>query len=333
MAVRKGRVTSIDVAREAGVSQTTVSYVLNNVTHQKISAETKRRVLEAVERLGYTPSAAARTLRRGRSDIVLLVLHDVPIGPTVAQLIEDLTDDLERHGLTAITRRERHLPLAALWRELMPAAVIGFSTISQEDEASMRAAGVHVVVARLLDPGSGSTGALSIPQTQIGRLQAEHLVGRGHRNLGYAAPDDPRVREFYDLRLAGVRAACAELGVEPPVVLEVPLEVAAATVAVSAWHGAEPRVTGVCAYNDETAFALLAGARELGLSVPGALAVIGVDNIPLSRLAAPPLTTIDQNTAAVAAHLTEMIMDGILGGKSVPASRTETVTLVVRAST
>jgi DNA-binding LacI/PurR family transcriptional regulator len=337
MGARKGRVTSIDVAREAGVSQTTVSYVLNDVADQKISAGTRRRVLAAVEKLGYTPSAAARTLRRGRSDIVLLVLPDVPVGPTLAEVIERLTDDLEQRGLTVISRRDRgHAPVAALWRELMPAAVVGFSgSIGPEDRERLRAAGIHCA-GLLLDSGGGDV--LSLPQTRIGRVQAGHLAATGHRLLGYAAPDDPRVRDFYELRLEGVRRGCAESGLGPPVVYEVPLGVRPAADAVRSWH--EAGVTGICAYNDEVAFALLAGARAAGLAVPGDLAVIGVDNIPLAPFAVPPLTTVDQHGGTIAAHLAELVLGGIGNGvgsgagTSRPARppRAEAVTLVVRES-
>ncbi|MFC8432352.1 LacI family DNA-binding transcriptional regulator [Streptomyces sp. NPDC057253] len=333
----KSRVTATDVAREAGVSQTTVSYVLNNVTHQKISEQTRQRVLAAVARLGYSPSAAARTLRRGRSDIVLLILPDVPIGPAVAEMMERVSDDLERHGLTVISRRDKgHTTIAGLWRELMPAAVVNYAAaVSPEDLAEMDAAGIHTVGTRL-DPVGEDPFSLS--QIRVGRLQAGHLAGRGHQRLGYAAPDDSRVQYLYDLRLDGVRQGCAEAGLEPPVVYEVPLETGAATDAVRAWHGAG--ITGICAYNDEVAFALLAGARAAGLTVPGDLAVIGVDNIPLARFAAPPLTTVDQHVGTIAAALTSEVLGGIevspvvgrSGSRPPRAPRAEAVALVVRDS-
>ena len=70
------KVTAKDVAREAGVSATTVSYVLNNRAHQSIPERTRRRVLTAAEKLGYAPSAAARALATGRSNLVLGLVSD-----------------------------------------------------------------------------------------------------------------------------------------------------------------------------------------------------------------------------------------------------------------
>src|SRR5262245_43354550 len=74
------RVTSADVARSAQVSRATVSYVLNNTPHQKIPEATRVRVLEAANRLGYLPSAAARALASGRTNVVLCLLPDIPTG-------------------------------------------------------------------------------------------------------------------------------------------------------------------------------------------------------------------------------------------------------------
>src|SRR4051812_3049509 len=84
------RPTSTDVARAAGVSKTTVSFVLNNRPGQSIPEETRRRVLEAARSLDYQPHALARALAAGRSDIVLLAISEVPIGSGISRFIERL---------------------------------------------------------------------------------------------------------------------------------------------------------------------------------------------------------------------------------------------------
>ncbi|MCX4767313.1 LacI family transcriptional regulator [Streptomyces sp. NBC_01275] len=330
MARRTGRVTATDVAKEAGVSQTTVSYVLNDVPNQKISEQTRRRVLDAVVKLGYKPSAAARALRLGRSDLVLMFLPDVPVGGTLTALVELLGDELERHGLNLVTRRERHSPLESLWRELMPAAVMTTFDVSAEDVSSMRAAGIHVVSAGMSP--STDPGVLTIPQHLIGAIQVERLATTRHSRIGYAAPGDPRLQEFLALRLDGARAACTELGLEPPVVLEVPLDISAAAAAAEQWHSAVPAVTGVCAYNDETAFALLAGMRRVGLAAPGDLAVIGVDNDKLAPFAMPPLTTIDNNLDVLVGRAARMIVNGVTGRSLPTPPQVTPLSLVVRES-
>jgi DNA-binding LacI/PurR family transcriptional regulator len=169
-----------------------------------------------------------------------------------------------------------------------------------------------------------------VPQHLVGRLQAGRLAGRGHTRLGYAFPDDDRVRFFADPRLAGVRAACADLGLPAPAVETVALDPSPAAAAVQRWRAGG--VTGVCAYNDEVALAVLAGLRSSGLSAPAGLAVIGVDDIAAARLADPPLTTVTTDQVAVAAHLAATVLAAITGAPPPPAPMTDLVQVIARDS-
>jgi DNA-binding LacI/PurR family transcriptional regulator len=141
----------------------------------------------------------------------------------------------------------------------------------------------------------------------VGSLQVEHLAAAGHRRLGYALPDDERVQAIARPRLEGVQQACAELGLAEPLVLRVPLDPLAAAEAVRVWRSAQPPVTAVCCFNDNTALAVLAGMRHLGLAAPRNLAVVGVDDIPAARLASPPLTTVIQDMQTLATHVADTI--------------------------
>jgi DNA-binding LacI/PurR family transcriptional regulator len=124
-------------------------------------------------------------------------------------------------------------------------------------------------------------------------------------------PAHPGLREMAEDRLAGVVEACAGAGIEPPAVLSTSLEVAAATAAVGQWTSQS--VTAVCAFNDETAIALLAGLRERGLAAPADLAVIGVDDIPTARLTAPPLTTVGFDLREAGRRRAETIAASLAG--------------------
>ena len=314
------RVTSADVARAAGVSRTTVSYVLNNTAHQKIPQETRQRVLEAAARLAYAPSAAARALRTGRTDTVLCLLPDWPISPTIGALLEHLSAALAADGLMLVVHpRSRHTrPISDVWKAITPAAVVAFEDFARDEAAAMRAAGIEVIVSLLGRSGRGRD--FGIRQQRSGTLQAEHLAAAGHHRLGYAFPDDERVHGFARPRLGGVRRACADLGLDEPVVLTVPLDATAAAEAVRAWRAAAPPVTGVCCFNDNTALAVLAGMRLLGLRAPHDLAVVGVDDIAAARLADPPLTTVATDMRALAVHIAGRI-SAALGGDARPPSR------------
>jgi DNA-binding LacI/PurR family transcriptional regulator len=310
--VRSRRPTSADVARATGLSRATVSYVLNNTPHQVIPEATRRRVLEAAEALGYTPSAAARTLRSGRSDVILCLLPDWPIGVSVGLLLQGLSTSLAAEGLTFVAhpRAPHDRPISEVWKSITPAAVITFEDLPAADAAGLRNAGIDLTVA-LFGVNRRGPNVLGLPEERTGRLQAEHLAASGHRHLAYAAPDDPRVDRFAEARLEGVRTACADLGLSDPQVRRVPLDAGAAAEAIAAWRGSEPTVTGVCAYNDEVALAVLAGARRTGIAVPEDLAVVGVDNIPAAALAEPPLTTVATDSGALADHIARTITAGL----------------------
>lgn len=319
------RITSADVARRAGVSRATVSYVLNATPGQSISPATRDRVLAAAAGLGYAPSAAARTLRTGRSDVVLCLIPDWPIGNEMGNTLGNLSTALAREGLTFLahpgSRDDR--PIAEIWKAITPAAVLSFTDFSDDETEAMRAAGVALVVA-LLGRAGRHGRELEVPQTLIGRRQAEHLFGTGHQRLGYAYPDDPRLQIFAEPRLTGVRA------VTSPVVRTVPLDVTGAAAAVARWCA--DGVTGICAYNDEVALAVLAGARSLGLAAPTDLAVIGVDDIPAARLAVPPLTTVITDQHVLAAHLSTTIVAAVGGRPGPVLSAEDLIRVVIRES-
>lgn len=328
MAVQSRRPTSTDVARESGVSRATVSYVLNGARDQVISDQTRQRVIETAERLGYTPNAQARALRSGRSDVVLFLIPEWPIGAAISSLIEHLSSRLTDAGLTLVVHAHPRSgrPASELWKAIAPAALINHQALTPAEEAAAERAGM-LVVTPVFRPRGGKT--FRAFQRRIGELQVQHLAAAGHRRLGFALPEDHRLRAFTGPRLEGVIRACAECGLPEPMALTVALEATAAAAAVHRWRTAEPPVTAICGYNDEVALAVLAGMRERGLTAPGDLAVIGVDDIPAARLSAPPLTTVATGMATFGEHLAAVVAAS-LNGKSRPQAVAEDAIRVIR---
>lgn len=316
------RVTSGDVAREAGVSRATVSYVLNDNPHQTIPEATRRRVRDAATRLGYAPSAAARILRTGRSDIVLGLLPDWPIQHVLGRLVQQLTNAFAEHELTFLVHSSAQptRPLREIWKTVTPAAVLALHDFPESEAEAMRAAGTEVVMAV---HGSAERGLRPplVSEEPIGTAQARYLAD-SHRRLGYAYPDLPGLDVLARPRLAGVRGVCAELGLPEPDVRTIPLEPDGAVEPVKAWLAADPPVTGICAFNDDVAQTVLAALRSLGLRAPDDLAVIGVDDIPGSATAQPPLTTVVRDIDALARGLVRRVVDA-LDGKVTPTAPVE----------
>jgi len=154
--------------------------------------------------------------------------------------------------------------------------------------------------------GPNDPRLLGVTDERIGRIQVEHLAAGGRTRIGYAHPTDQRLLSFARPRLLrGAQQACAELGLESPVVRTIDLTLESTRRAVEDWHAVDPPVDGVCAYNDEVAIALLAALRRNGQAVPDDVAVIGVHNIPLAQVCDPPLTSLNADARALARYLTE----------------------------
>jgi len=308
------RPTSADVARRAGVSRATVSYVLNDVTHQSIPDATRQRVLAAAEELDYTPHAAARTLRAGESRLVLFINAGIPYGANLSVMIDTLSAEVAASGRSMVIWQQ-HDPddLAATLAHLQPAMAITLGRLNE---------GQRELLARARIP-SVETGTGDDPDAAhlVTALQIRYLASRGHRRLGYLTTADPRFGMFAAPRLAGARSACAELGLDPPAVAELasPADVPVGELALvlAAWASLPDPVTAVACYNDIYAAACLAAAGRAGLGVPGDLAVIGMDDEAVSAYTQPALTTIRLHVGDSARHLWTRA-SAVLDGSPVP---------------
>lgn len=327
------RTTSADVAKATGLSRTTVSYVLNDTPGHRVPEVTRQRVLDAAHELGYTPSPAARALRTGRSQIVLTLLPDWPISTVLADLIEQCSALLAEAGYTSVVHPSTGgtRPMADVWKSISPAAVIVVDELSAADMDTARSAGVDVLLTTLGEPADDDSAQIQVGQELIGSLQVARLIERGHRRIGYAGSNDPRLAPFDGPRRAGVRKACAENGLPDPVAVQVELTSAAAAGAISQWRLQKHSVTGICAFNDELAIALLAAARSRGVRVPTDLSIIGCDDIPIARVSDPPLSSVALDVAALSAHLVDCTIRRI-EGRRVRRLTTPLYNLVIRDS-
>ncbi|GAB2856234.1 LacI family DNA-binding transcriptional regulator [Actinocorallia aurea] len=323
MGGRPKRVTSADVAREAEVSTATVSYVLNDKPGQTIPKETRERVLAVAARLGYTPYAPARALARGASDLILFA-HRAPIvPPSYAPYLEPLADGLRARGLNLVWQLG-YDPAAKVRHpanELAPAAVLHLTEPDPQESAYLRAFNAPVVVA-LSDAAVGERPPV---------LQVRHLAERGHRVVAYAGTPDPRLAAFDASRHQDVKATCGELGLSDSPSQAVPARREAARAAVAALLDAG--ATGICAYNDETAFAVLAALADLDVSVPDEVAVIGIDDHPLAALYTPSLTTVAVgDPSSNAADLIGRIVAALHGEPVPPPAPLNAADVIVRTS-
>ena len=310
------RITAEDVARKAGVSRATVSYVLNNHPHQTIPEATRQKVLEAAAELDYTPLASARILSRGRSDVVVMLIPDWPLGSVLPQVMDSVGDGLAPFGLELFLHRcIPGRPVRNLWNAITPAAVIRVGSLGAEEDESLQRSQIGYLLE--LANTELERGLVLFPGVQTGRLQAEHLASRGHRRIGYAWPADNRLEGFATARLEGGRMACADLGLDPPEVRTSSFAPQEAAAAVAAWVSSG--VTAVCAFNDELAMALIEAGHRQGLAIPGALGVVGVDNLPWGAHCVPSLSTVAPNPERIGRVIAEYVVAGVSGSTAQPA--------------
>ncbi|MDX3525183.1 LacI family DNA-binding transcriptional regulator [Streptomyces sp. ID05-39B] len=319
------RVTSADVARESGVSRSTVSFVLNYVPKQTIPEATRQKVLAAAERLGYTPNGPTQALSRGRGSTVLLRLPDFPPSSIVAELDRGLASQ----GLMLVTHtagpgRQPALSLAA------PVAVPGLTPFDARQVVAFQARGARVVLPGPDDPPPPRDDAGRV----VGAAQATHLAWRGTVRIGYVHPADPRLGPMSDRRHAGADETARRLGLPMVPSRRMPDD-GDFTPILRSWPAQAP-VTAIAAFNDDVALAILNAAWVLGVEVPSEPAVIGADDIAAARYACPPLTTIRGSNKPFGAMLAGWVLQRLDAGGVAPPSSDEppvwTPDIVARAS-
>lgn len=321
------RVTAADVARASGVSRATVSYVLNNVAGQTIPLATRERVRDAAASLGYAPSAAAASLRRGHSRIVLVVTERALSGAVTEPFLLAIAERLVDAGLTPVTHQlVSEDSLLALVDEMRPYGVMALVGLSSDALTLLEEAGVP----RVYSSGQGDAVFPRPWEEEIGAMQAQHLLRSGCRILAFAAPPVTNPREVLARsRELGVIAACAEADVPAPLHLVIPPDLPAATEELARLATVEGNV-GVCAFDDSVAAVVLAAARALSLRVPGDVSVIGVDDAPFAPFLAPPLTTLAIDGTSTGRALAERFLAE--PGSSAHGTSHAEATVIVRSS-
>jgi len=308
--------TSADVAKRAGVSRATVSYILNGKPGVSFAEETKQAVLRAAEELHYRPNPAARSLAAGSGPIVM-VMSNQPHNAMTSRTIGVLSRDFAKRGMlaTVVQVADSIETTAAAITALNPRAALLVFPEAGELGARLEEAGIRVV--------SFAAGA---PGISVGSLQVDYLQQQGHSRLAFADVVDSH--SFGVLpRRTEVIEACAAAGFLEPLADEVARDGVGAADLVAQWHRAG--VTAVCAYNDEVAIAVLFGIREAGLRCPEDIAVIGCDDIPAAAVAYPTLTTLSFDLAPNVTWFVDTLLHRI-GMADEPENPTMPVARIVR---
>jgi DNA-binding LacI/PurR family transcriptional regulator len=297
-------VTSDDVARAAGVSRPAVSQILNG--RGRFAPETIRRVEEMAAAMNYRPSAAARTLATGTSDLVVALVPNTTFGNNLQDVIDVLTAELAEVGLTLVLHFSSS-PVELLEHfitTIRPRAVIApFVAATTAERKSIEASGVS-----LIDLAAGED-----VNYRIGQLQGEYLASKGHQNLVYAHLHDARRDVYGDTRERGLADYCRVHRIAVPDSIRLSVDLLdAISVLRDLPHG-----VAIACYNDDVAIALLAAAREIERRVPEDVALLGVDATRIGALMSPRLTTIAVDTTIAVHAMIHHIVSRLSGSASV----------------
>jgi DNA-binding LacI/PurR family transcriptional regulator len=325
------------VAALADVSTATVSYVLNGTG--TVTEATRRRVMDAVTRLNYQPSHAARSMR-GRSHTLGLTLPALPgrlADPALAELMAGLSDAAALRGYylllaTAGAESEADLCQNLARTGRVDGLLLLDMQVDDERARLLCEAGIPHVCA-----GPAPAGCNSPFVVVDGRASAaaalRHLLGLGHRRIGLIqlpselAESEPRYLGYADA------LAAAGLAIDPALIVEAGRHEEDGYQAMGELLGAPTPPTAVLACSDELAFGAMHALYDAGLEIGRDLSLVGFDDVPLAARTHPPLTTLRQPRRAVGEHLAALLADSIEHRVHAAKSATLSARLVVRRST
>ncbi len=294
------RVTIKEVAEEAGVSTQTVSRVINH--RPDVAPETRQRVQEVIDRLGYQPSNIARSLIRGRSFTLGVVGWGVEyFGPSrTLSGIEQQANSLGYTVLLSLVRQPERSDIEQIVRELLSRQVDGIVWAvpeigSNRDWIRKETSRPPVPVVFLSMQPPSDLSVVAVDNRSGGRMATKHLLDEGHENVGLITGPlawwEARQRRF------GWQDALEEAGItiENSLIVEGDWTAAGGERGLRRLLEQRPDVDAVFISNDQMALGALQAVRQMGRRVPEDLAIVGFDDIPESVYFYPPLSTVRQD--------------------------------------
>lgn len=306
-----------DVAKAAGVSITTVSRVLNNVDYP-VSADLRDRVLQAAEKLNYSPNRSAQSLRKSSVDVIGLIVRDIDYS-YFGQIAKGVTEgSLEKGCLAFVCSTGRSLEKEyayheLLWQHRVRGVVIAgggiadarYTEIVSRQTVRMANSGLQVVA---LAPQGIDMPCLSYDHLALGKRMTEYLLKAGHRRIAFVAGPSNVVTSQQHVR--GYRMAMEEwgLGYDESSIAYGPFSEEGGDLACRQLLSGEFDYTAVCAGNDNMAVGAMHALRERGVRIPNDVSIVGIGNSSAGRYARPQLTTFDTFRYEIGAHAVEIVL-------------------------
>ncbi|MGB3441172.1 MAG: LacI family DNA-binding transcriptional regulator [Actinophytocola sp.] len=308
------RVTLKDIANEAGVSMMTVSNVING-NRARVSPETIERVRRIVAERGYVPSASARSLAARSSRLIGLLVpaadeDSLTLSPHTGAILGQIERALRKRGYHLLLRGIAHpdeVGEALQSWSLDGAVLLGFL----DEEIDALDVTVPVLAVDSYSPNRLATGVRS-DDFDGGRIAAAHLLDLGHRDIVFAGPSFSDVGVVHQ-RYEGFRQAFVDRGlsIRDGHIAAVNTTHASGHELGSRLRAEFPSATAVFATADILAIGIMAGLVDTGVPVPGAVSVIGFDDLDISAIVTPKLTTVAQDIPTKAAMAVDLLLTAV----------------------
>lgn len=315
-----------DIAAYTGVSVKTVSNVVNG-NFARVSPQTRVQILEALEKLNYQPDIAARSLRKAHVGVIALAIPDLA-NPYFAEVANVITAAADEHSYTVLLdctqgKRENELLLVKGLRPyLVDGLILDAQSLTAEDFQPEEIKKPMVLL------GERFFGApydhVVIDNVAAAHLATSHLLSLGRRRIAAIGVLEGSRSEAPVLRLQGFLQALGEAGQEMDPALLVPVDLwgrASGAEAMRYLLSLEHPPDAVFCFNDLLALGAMSMLHEVGLHIPGDVAVVGVDDIEDGRYATPTLTTIAPDKEEMSRLAVSLLLGRIKGTRQQPPER------------
>jgi LacI family transcriptional regulator len=308
------RPTQVDVASLAGVSRATVSYVVNDVPDARVPDETRQRILDAIEELGYEPDARARALRSGSTKTIALIVPDLgnPHFCEYATGIEEAARALGYHLVISSTTMNDEYAVDIFKdfaRRRFDGLIIASSFILESDEAQSTFAQIQkrgLPIVELTE--IYEVDSVSADYSEATREVMSYLLSLGHRRIGliYGVGGHQLGQDRLEPYLEALKTA--DIPIDDNLVMECGPTIEDGYQAALKLLKLAPRPTALIAINDLLAIGAVRAAADLNLRVPDDLSLVSYDNIPMANYLVPRLTSVTKNARTLGRKAFELLL-------------------------
>lgn len=334
LSVPRSRATIRDVAAHAGVSHQTVSRVINN--SESVSPETRSLVEASIKELGYRPNAIARSMARGRTCTLACISPNLT-DFTFASIIEGAETEVRKHqyflvSSSASTEEEFPLLMDELFTSRRAEGLLVINPYA-DNRHNLFPPEVPTVFVAARQREGDTVSSVALDDINVAYQATKYLIELGHRQI--AMVTGPMVEDCSQDRCNGYQQALKDNSIQPKPNLVITGDWAATSgyLALQKFFKLPSPPTAIFAQNDRMAIGVLRAAREIGIAVPNALSVIGIDDMPLSSYFDPPLTTMRQDLLSIGREAARLLIDTLEKRETSPKHILLQAELIQRQST